>query len=296
MTTISANPFEMLGDGPISKPSEKKISTTTSKPKPRGAAKTATKGKTVTVDDLIQKDKDSRPRGGAQGGRGSRGSGRGRGGSSRGGRGRGGDSRGARHDGFDRRSASGRHDTDKAKNAGWGDEKEEYTGEETKPKKVDEEVKQAIPEPEDNLQTYEEYLANKAKNSLQISKDNVRTANEGTDDPKWKEAVKLERKGEEFFAIKQTTTKSTPKPKTEKKSNKVHLAFEAKFNTPPTSERSSRGRGGESRGRGEGRGSRGEGRGDHGRGGRGGDRPQRGSQGRVEKIDDPKSFPALGSN
>jgi len=284
-TITSSNPFELLGDGPISKPTENK--TQSQKPKsksnlksnPTPSNKAPTKTKTVTVDDLIQKDKDSRPRGGSRGrgSRGNRGAVRGRGNSDRG-----------RHGGFDKRSASGRQDTKRAENAGWGEEKKDYEKEEIKPETVSEEVTKNPEEKEESNQTYEEYLVAKAQKALNISTNTVRVANEGSDDSKWKDGKKIEKKDETFYNL-QPNHKPVQK-KTEKKPTKVHLQFEAKFYSPPTqSERSPRDRNdrsrGDSRGRGQSRGGRGN--------SRGGDRPSR--VGRVEKIDDPKSFPALGS-
>jgi plasminogen activator inhibitor 1 RNA-binding protein len=55
------------------------------------------------------------------------------------------------------------------------------------------------PEPEEAVKTYDEYLAEKAQKSLDISLPESRKANEGADDSQWKDAVPLEKDEEEEF-------------------------------------------------------------------------------------------------
>ncbi|CAE7215746.1 unnamed protein product [Rhizoctonia solani] len=250
-------------------------------------------------------------------GRPERGRGRGRGGRGRGeGRGRGGrDTRPDRH------SQTGKVDTEKRVNSGWGAEEgrtelaaeqsgaadatvdagNEWgapatgdwgapAGEEAENKPTEGEEQAERPpreEEEDNTITFSEYIANKKASDAVPGRLAARAANEGADNTLWKDAVQLQRDEDEdtYFVGK---TKSAPKART-KKDEKIHIDIDARF--PPV-ERGGRGRGGD-RGRGDrGRGDRGRGdrdRGDRGRGGGYGRRPTDANL----DVSDESAFPSL---
>ncbi|CAG8434719.1 2220_t:CDS:10 [Funneliformis mosseae] len=56
-----------------------------------------------------------------------------------------------------------------------------------------------VHEPEEVVKTFDEYLAEKALKSLDISLPEARKPNEGTDDSQWKDAIPLEKEDEEDF-------------------------------------------------------------------------------------------------
>lgn len=244
-------------------------------------------------------------------GRPDRGRGRGRGrGEGRGeGRGRG------RNPRPDRHSQTGKVDTEKRVNSGWGAEEgqtelqAEQSGaadatadaqanagewgapatsewdapaEGEAPKEGGEQYDrpQKEEEEEDNTMTLTEYLAKKKTVEGVPAKLEGRAANEGADNSLWKDAVQLQRDSDEdnYFVGK---TKSAPKARA-RKEEKVHIDIDARF---APIERG-RGRGGD-RGRGD-RGGRG--RGTRGRGGESG-RPRQDAN---INISDESAFPSLG--
>ncbi|CAG8480354.1 924_t:CDS:2 [Diversispora eburnea] len=80
---------------------------------------------------------------------------------------------------------------------------------------------------EEEVKTFDEYLAEKAQKSLDISLPEVRRANEGADDSQWKDAVPLEKDDEEdmLFAGKEHSTRL----KSKKSKAKNYLEIEQTF-------------------------------------------------------------------
>nr|CAG8574199.1 7717_t:CDS:2 [Entrophospora candida] len=149
--------------------------------------------------------------------------------------------RGGRRDGggrggreYDRHSASGRYDSEKKENQGWGNNgitaddsnaesqeqtnnwgangesgsgkvedqpweiKESTEADDAKGENIGDDEAAAKPiEPEEIVKTLEEYLSEKAQKTLDISLPEARKPNEGVDDSQWKDAVPLEKKEEE---------------------------------------------------------------------------------------------------
>ncbi|KAK9686748.1 hypothetical protein K7432_015048 [Basidiobolus ranarum] len=223
MSVASKNPFELLmDDAPV----------------------VARSGKTEkkAVEPKVEAAKvEQKPRGDKRtGGRGARRGGRG----GFGGRGR----------EFDRKSATGKVDSEKKVNQSWGDAKtdikegEKVVNGDDKEGENAEESKVETPVEEDNSKTLEEYYAERAEKlaAKALALPEVRPANQGADDSKWKDGVALEKHEEDYFAA---SSKSKSKGKKEKK-EKVHLEIQQRFN-----ETNKRG-GFEGRGRGN-RGSRG---------------------------------------
>ncbi|KAJ3814504.1 hypothetical protein F5876DRAFT_72853 [Lentinula aff. lateritia] len=158
-------------------------------------------------------------------------------------------------------------------------------------------------EEEDNTLTFDQYLAQKKENDA-LPKPQVRQANEGADGDIWKDAVALQKGGDEgayfvgkvifqplnihpiaFLRVLLIQNKTTaPKPRA-KKEEKVFIEIEGRFDRPA--------RGG--RGRGDGRGSRGrgEGRGEGRRGGARGGRQNNGPTPATINVDDEAAFPSL---
>lgn len=252
-------------------------------------------------------------------GRPERGRGRGRGsGEFRGQGGRGRGRGGPRGDRPDRHSQTGKVDTDKRVNSGWGAEegRTELAAEEsgaadaTADAKVTDAGEWGAPanetwgapaeggeaakdgeekaeyrpreeEEEDNTMTLTEYLAKKKAAEGVPNKPEGRAANEGADSTLWKDAIQLQRDEDEdnYYVGK---TKSAPKARA-KKEEKVIIDIDARF-APP--ERGGRGRGGD---RGRGRGGRGRGASEGGRG------PARSSSTNANiDVSDESAFPSLG--
>ncbi|RIA93283.1 hypothetical protein C1645_762674 [Glomus cerebriforme] len=152
------------------------------------------------------------------------------------------------------------------------------------------------PEPEEVVKTLEEYLAEKAQKSLDISLPEARKPNEGVDDSQWKDAVPLERDEEDDFLFvgKEQSYRLKNKKSKAKTFVEITQTFEKSGGASP-------------RGRGRGRG---------GRGGRGGrderdgrdrnnyddnnrDNRRRGGGGggrSVVNLDDTRAFPSLGAS
>ncbi|KAL1936581.1 hypothetical protein VTP01DRAFT_715 [Rhizomucor pusillus] len=166
---------------------------------------------------------------------------------------------------FDRHSGTGLVDNEKKEKQGWGHPETaeaEAANDTTSPKDpagAEEPVKEAA-EPEEQVKTLDEYLAEKANKSLKVSLPEARKANEGTDDSKWKDAVAFTKQEEpEYFAVKE----SKPAKKTEKqRKEKVVIEIEQRFQEPARSGFRGRGNRGGQRGgfRGERRGNRGNNR------------------------------------
>ncbi|KAE9411092.1 hypothetical protein BT96DRAFT_969291 [Gymnopus androsaceus JB14] len=147
-------------------------------------------------------------------------------------------------------------------------------------------------EEEDNTLTLDQYLAQKKEKEAAAlpEKPQGRQANEGAEGDLFKDAVPIQKGGEEdaYFVGK---GKSAPKART-KKEEKVYLEIDARFERPS---RGGRGRG-DGRGRGEGRGGggggRGAARGDRRGGPRGGGARQNNGAPTVN-VDDETAFPSL---
>lgn len=225
-------------------------------------------------------------------------------------------------------------DSDKKVTQGWGDaataeeegeklaktDAKEESGEAVEAAVNGEPAAEAEPEPEDSYKTLDEYLAEKAQKSLNVSAPPPRKANEGVDDSQWKDTVKVEKAEEEdYYAVSKD-----PKIRAKAKKEKQHLDIEQRFVEAPRRGGPGRGRGGrggETSSRGgryagaedaEGRRERpergeytprgGRGRGGEGRG-RGGDRGRgaprgagRGGRGGANvNLNDTSAFPSLGA-
>ncbi|KXN73344.1 hypothetical protein CONCODRAFT_77395 [Conidiobolus coronatus NRRL 28638] len=131
---------------------------------------------------------------------------------------------------FDRHSATGRTDSKKAEEAGWGKATEnleqategaaaETEGEAPK-------TPEAVEEPEDNEKTLDQYYAELASKSLNISAKEVRKAGEGVDDSKWKNSTALEKDDDDFFVGKGIPSKAR---KAKAAAQKVHVDIEQRF-------------------------------------------------------------------
>lgn len=142
------------------------------------------------------------------------------------------------------------------------------------------ERRQREEEEEDNTMTLTEYLAKKKASEGVPNKPEGRAANEGADSTLWKDAIQLQRDEDEDNYFV-GKTKSAPKART-KKEEKVHIEIDARF---PPPERAGRGRGGD-RGRGD-RGRAGP------RGGRGRDQPRSSRGGNAVDVSDESAFPSL---
>ncbi|CAK5280241.1 unnamed protein product [Mycena citricolor] len=324
MSVATKNPFALLEDvEDSSRPSSPvparapvpAAATTTTTPATRGAAKPrggpasrggkyyARGGKPRTDEgglnqNGIEEPSQERKFDGRGRGRGSRGH--------RGGRGR----------PFDKHSQTGKVDSEKKVNQGWGAEEgnAELKAEEAGVKDATVEASDSAPaggwgastaegdaatpaaegdakgrprrerepEEEDNTLTLEQYLAQqKEKENTVVPKlEAVRQANEGVDGELFKGGVALEKGGEEeaYFVGK---SKAAPKAKA-KKEEKVFLEIDGRFERP--SRGGVRGRGGDDRG--------GRGRGARGRGGPRGGRPGPATAPALN-VDDESAFPSL---
>lgn len=316
MSVASRNPYAVLNDEEDSpapsreaKPSAPKAPTTTQKKEQ--PQKSSTRGGRYYQRGGAPKPRDEpAPAQEAPAERSDRSRGRGRGGER--GRGRGG--RGGRDPRPDRHSQTGKVDTEKRVNSGWGAEegRTELAAEQSgaadatadaaanewgapasnewgAPAEGDAEAKPAEgeeqgerrpreEEEEDNTMTLSEYLAKKKASDVVPAKPEARAANEGADNSLWKDTVQLQRDSDEenYFIGK---TKAAPKARARK--DKVHLEIEARF---APIERGGRGRGGD-----RGRGDRGRGR---GRGGAGRDFGSRRTESNLN-ISDEAAFPSL---
>ncbi|GES74078.1 hypothetical protein RCL_jg4476.t2 [Rhizophagus clarus] len=154
------------------------------------------------------------------------------------------------------------------------------------------------PEPEENHKTLDEYRAERAQKSLDISLPEARKPNEGVDDSQWKDAVPLEKDDDDDFLF--TGKEQSYRLKNKKAKSKTFVEITQTFEKPG---------GGSTRGRGRGRGGRGGGRGGHDRDGRDRNRDNNyddnrenrrrggGGGGRsVVNLDDQSAFPSLGAS
>jgi len=229
----------------------------------------------------------------------------------RSGRGRGGG--GGRGRQYDRHSQTGRVDTDKQVNQGWGANKgdsewdDERAGEELAqndaagvdtpdpnavpaseaPVAAEDETAQETPRPEQEevVKTYDEYLAELAQRQADLGPPaEVRRPNEGGSDKKWAAAKEFSRKeGEGDYFVGE----SKDKTRNRERKTKQTLDIELRFAEPREA-----GRGGARGGRGRGRGDRGHrGSNDHS----GGDYYGNRSTGASVNISDTSAFPSLGA-
>ena len=317
MSFTSKNAFALLGDedsAPVAvAPAAKKDAAPTAAPKRsipglnRNGASRGAEGARAPRADAAD--------GGAEApqqrdGRSSRGGGRGRG-AERGGRGRGTGSRGGRRQ-FDRHSATGKDDSNKKIEQGWGgddpkreldaedgakaDAAEEEAGDAEKKDaaapttngSAEKELPAVVEEEEkDNTKTLDEYLAEQAAKRAQIGA--LKEARAAEVDDKALGTKVTKQLGDDYYS----TQKERVQKQRERKEKQI-LEIEQNFNPPPSAGRGrGEGRGGRGgRGRGEGRGrGRGEGRGRGGPrgGGRGGS-----SAGANINLADNSAFPTLG--
>ncbi|KAI8071302.1 hypothetical protein BC940DRAFT_294100 [Gongronella butleri] len=141
---------------------------------------------------------------------------------------------------FDRHSATGLVDNEKKEKQGWGHpetaeaEAAADTLSPADPAAPEPEV--AAPEPEENVKTLDEYLAEKASKGLKVSLPEARKANEGSDEGKWKEAVAFTKAEEpDFLPAKEKAAK-----KEKARKEKVFVDIEQKFQEKPRFSRDSR--------------------------------------------------------
>lgn len=314
MSVASRNPFAALGDedsAPVAvAPAAKKDAAAPAAPKRsipglnRNGASRGAEGARAPRGDAAEGGADAPQQ---RDGRSSRGGARGRG-AERGGRGRGAPRGGRRQ--FDRHSATGKDDSNKKIEQGWGgedpkreldaedgakaDAAEEVTGEGEKKDaptangSAEKELPAVVEEEEkDNTKTLDEYLAEQAAKRAQIGA--VKEARAAEVDDKALGTKVTKQLGDDYYS----TQKERVQRQRERKEKQV-LEIEQNFNPPPSA---GRGRGGEGRGGRGGRG-RGEGRG-RGRGegrGRGAPRGARGgnSAGANINLADSSAFPTLG--
>ena len=201
---------------------------------PKAAAAAAPTTTTTTVKDTAAGRNDNRNRGGVD-------AAEARGGSSRGG-GRGGGGKGGRRE-FDRHSATGRVDSEKAVEQGWGKltdgqmeppaEDEEAAKEEGEDNEAKQEQEPApAPEPELPTFTLDEYLSERAQRIALGSLPSARK-------PSTSDLTPLQAKPEEtYYSGTRTTTANNPPTTTssnttKKSSNKITLDIEQRFAPDP---------------------------------------------------------------
>ncbi|BFZ63734.1 hypothetical protein YB2330_004866 [Saitoella coloradoensis] len=227
--------------------------------------------------------------------------------------GRGAGNAGSRGREFERHSATGRVDSEKAVEQGWGkqtdsweasgelaakDRKEEAVegAEPTETVEVagqTEEVAKVREEEEDNSKTLEEYLAEQAAKTAALPKiEAVRTPNEGADDSKWAKNLVTKPKVDEvediFAAQRKTKAAGAKKDRKEKQVLEIEQKFTEPARAPretraPREARAPRGRGGNNQ-RGA---ARGAARGNNGQ--------ARGPKASAPAISDESAFPSLGA-
>lgn len=193
---------------------------------------------------------------------------------------------------FDRHSGTGIADSKKKEKQGWGNpttaQTEGETAVTTELTTETPEAEAAAPvEPEPVVKTLDDYLAERASKSLKVALPEARTANAGSDESQWKDAVVLEiAEAEDFIKMgKDTEPKKHGKGKKEKV---IIMDIDMRFNEPARESaprdafRGARGRGAP---RGAPRGSAAP------RGNRGGNAPR----GAPVNVDDTNLFPSLGS-
>ncbi|KAI8976271.1 hypothetical protein BDB01DRAFT_879387 [Pilobolus umbonatus] len=146
---------------------------------------------------------------------------------------------------FDRHSGTGLVDSEKKINQGWGhaetaeseatiktDDIDLSAQDVLKPKDpVAPESPAAVVEPEVNVKTLDEYLAEKANKALKVSRPEARKANDD-DSSAFKGAVALEKESHEDYFVSKTvkSTKKTEKTRKEKVFVEIEQRFEDKTN------------------------------------------------------------------
>lgn len=217
--------------------------------------------------------------------------------------------RGGRGRQYDRHSQTGRVDTDKQVNQGWGANRGEWDDERAgddlaqqdaaganaqdpnavpaseNPAAAEGEtaLETAEPELEEVVKTYDEYLAELAQRQADLGPPvEARRPNEGGSDKKWSTAKELSRKEEEgdYFV-----GESKDKSRNRERKTKNVLDIEPHFIEPREAGRGGRGRGGRG----------GRGRGDRGSRSDRGDQYRNRSTGDAVNIADPSAFPSLGA-
>jgi hypothetical protein len=180
---------------------------------------------------------------------------------------------------FDRHSGTGIADSEKKEKQGWGhpETAEAEAAKDTlKPEDPAAAEEPATPvEPEEVVKTLDEYLAEKANKSLKIARPEVRKANEGADDSKWKDTVAFVKTEEpDYLPAKEKATAKKEKARKEK----IFVEIEQRFQEKPRFQRDDR------------RGGRGD------RRGRGNNRRSgRQSNGPAVNLQDDAAFPSLGA-
>ncbi|KAJ3269967.1 hypothetical protein HDV01_000773 [Terramyces sp. JEL0728] len=191
-------------------------------------------------------------------------------------------SQGVSYKGGDKKEVAGK--------ATWGEEVEgQVEGEKVAEQEIVEETV-AEPEvvekdPEDDFKSFADYLAAKEAKKV-VAEVNLRQANEGAEDPKWKKLTKVENTEEVFIAAKKDQAPKEKKSKETKQ--KATVPIEINFAPPPREPRENR-----SAGRGRGNGNRDGNRGGKPRG-RGG--KSAGRSGPGVNVQDTEAFPSLGGN
>ncbi|KAI9320979.1 hypothetical protein BX666DRAFT_1875521 [Dichotomocladium elegans] len=188
---------------------------------------------------------------------------------------------------FDRHSGTGIVDTEKKVNQSWGhaDTAEAEAAKDTissKDPASEDAAAAAVPEPEEDVKTLDEYLAEKANKSLGVALPEARKANEGSDDSQWKNAVAFVKQEEpDFYTAKES--KTTKKASEKQRKEKVVLEIEQRFQEKP--------RGGFRGGNDRRNADRGDRRG-RGNGRRG---PKNNNSAPAVNIKDDSAFPSLGA-
>ncbi|KAI8141549.1 hypothetical protein BJV82DRAFT_618188 [Fennellomyces sp. T-0311] len=260
--TFSKNLYDILGDDnevrqPAAPAKEKKVDETKANGEKRANGKT-----------------NGAPRGGAaRGGRGA----------ARRGRDQNGRQRGRQ---FDRHSGTGIVDSEKKEKQGWGHaETAEAEAAQDSPAPKDpasaEGQAAEVAEPEEQVKTYDEFLAEKAAKSLKVSLPEARKANEGSaPDAKFENAVAFKKEDEPDFYVNKDA-KPAKKAEKQQRKEKVIVEIEQRFQEKPRGGFRGERRGGERRG--------GE------RRGRGNGRRGRQSNAPAVNIQDDAAFPSLGA-
>ncbi|KAF9421662.1 hypothetical protein BGZ94_008771 [Podila epigama] len=196
--------------------------------------------------------------------------------------------RGGRHGGYDRHSGTGIIDSEKKEIKGWGEPTmAALQGAQDADNEVSRAPSPEPAEPEAPVKTLDDYLQEKAAKALKISLPKARSANAGADESQWKGAkvLQVEETGDFIKMGKDAVVKG----RKGKKEGKVLVQdIDIRFAEPAREPSARRGRGG-------------------GRGGRGcsaeprhafrGNAHRRDGHGGASSVDveDPSSFPTLGS-
>ncbi|EEB09200.2 serpine1 like protein [Schizosaccharomyces japonicus yFS275] len=137
---------------------------------------------------------------------------------------------------FDRRSATGRVDTKKATERGWGNPVSSEVNADSAEPEEGEGSAPATPKEEDNVKTLDEYLAEKKSTAKPVG----RTVTDADVDAKWAKVTKLERtEPEDLFSSVKKTASGSKKSK-DSKPKKVVLEIEQTFGPRNTNTRGAR--------------------------------------------------------